>query len=170
MATVGAESPDERGADGEARRPDEARSAAAQVLGDDADSAGHPTWCEFDRPGVLGGVEHTSVLFEWRPTYMSDVAVTGWLRRVCYSDSSEETPVVVLQVDNPEQPGEIGMTTEDLASLVERLLVLRRTLPRVSLRGPLVSQRERETRPRDGVLGAQTPARINHRNAKAGHT
>jgi hypothetical protein len=125
---VGAASPDERGSNGGGRRPDEARSAAAQVLGDVAGSAGHPAWCEFDRPGVLGGVEHLSGLFEWRPTYMSEVAVTGWLRRVCYSDSTEETPVVVLQVDNPEQPGEIGMTVEDLASLAERLLVLRRTL------------------------------------------
>jgi hypothetical protein len=59
---------------------------------------------------------------------MSEVAVTGWLRRVSYSDSSGETPVVVLQVDNRERPGEIGMTAEDLASLAERLLVLRRTL------------------------------------------
>ncbi len=124
---MGAESTDERGADGGGRGPDEAGSAAAQVLGD-VGSAGHPAWCDFDRPGALGGVEHLSGLFEWRPTYMSEVAVTGWLRGVCYSDSTEETPVVVLQVDNAEQPGEIGMNAEDLASLAERLLVLRRTL------------------------------------------
>jgi hypothetical protein len=125
---VDAESPNERGADRGGRGPNEAGSAAAQVLRDEAGSAGHPKWCEFDRPGVLGGVEHLSEIFEWRPTYMSDVAVTGRLRRVRYSESSEETPVVLLQVDNPEQPGEIGMTAEDLASLAERLLVLRRTL------------------------------------------
>jgi hypothetical protein len=78
--------------------------------------------------GALGGVEHVSGPLEWRPTYMSDVAVTGWLRHDSYPDGSEETPVVVLQVDNPEQPGELGMTAEDLASLVERLLALRQTL------------------------------------------
>ena len=108
--------------------PDETGSAAAQAVGDEASTTGHPPWCQFEGPGALGGVEHLSGLFEWHPSYMSDVAVTAWLRRVSYSDSSEETPVVVLQVDNPEQPGEIGMTAEDLASLAERLLVLRRTL------------------------------------------
>jgi hypothetical protein len=106
--------------------PDEVGPVAAPVS-DDA-GPGHPSWCEFDGPGALGGVEHLSGLHEWRPTYMADVAVTSWLRRVTYADSSEETPVVVLQVDNPEQPGEIGMTAEDLAALAERLLVLRRTL------------------------------------------
>jgi hypothetical protein len=59
---------------------------------------------------------------------MSDVAVIGWLRHVSYPDGSEETPVVVLQVDNPEQPGEIGMTADDLASLADRLLALRQDL------------------------------------------
>jgi hypothetical protein len=107
--------------------PDEPGSTAARVLGEGA-APGHPTWCEFDGPGALGGVEHLSGLFEWRPSYMSEVAVTAWLRHVSYSDASEETPVVVLQVDNPEQPGEVGMTADDLASLAERLLVLRRTL------------------------------------------
>ena len=100
----------------------------AQVLGAAPDDTGHPAWCQFDRPGAVGGVEHVSRLFEWRPTYMPDVAVTGWLRHVSYQDSSEETPVVVLQVDNPEQPGEMGMSAEDLASLAEHLLALRRTL------------------------------------------
>jgi hypothetical protein len=107
--------------------PDEPGSTAARILGEGA-APGHPTWCEFDGPGALGGVEHLSGLFEWRPSYMSEIAVTAWLRHVSYSDASEETPVVVLQVDNPEQPGEVGMTADDLASLAERLLVLRRTL------------------------------------------
>lgn len=113
---------------GDSPGSDEPGPSAAQVLGEGADDARHPSWCQFDRPGAAGGVEHLSRLFEWRPTYMPEVAVTGWLRRVSYSDSSEETPVVVLQVDNPEQPGEVGMAAEDLASLAEHLLVLRRTL------------------------------------------
>ena len=45
-----------------------------------------------------------------------------------FVDHFEETPVVVLQVDNPDQPGEIGMTAEDLASLADRLLALRQDL------------------------------------------
>ena len=39
----------------------------------------------------------------------------GWLRRILYADGSEETPAVVLHVDNPEHPGEIALTGEDLA-------------------------------------------------------
>ena len=104
------------------------RSPAAGALDRATSPDRHPGWCQFDRPSALGGIEHVSGLVEWHPTYMSDVAVTGWLRSVSYSDGSEETPVVVLQVDNPEQPGEIGMTADDLASLAERLLMLRRTL------------------------------------------
>jgi hypothetical protein len=88
----------------------------------------HPVWCDVDHLGPLGGVEHVSGPLEWHPTYMSDVSVIGWLRHVSYADGSEETPVVVLQVDNPEQPGEIGMTAEDLASLADRLLALRQDL------------------------------------------
>ena len=107
---------------------DRTSSSAARALGTQASPERHPAWCQFDRPGALGGVEHVSGLFEWHPTYMPDVAVIAWLRRVSYSDGSEETPVIVLQVDNPEQPGEIGATADDLASLSERLMMLRRTL------------------------------------------
>ena len=102
--------------------------AAAQVLGQEATNQGHPTWCQFDAPGALGGVEHYSRLLHWRPTYLADVVVTGWLRRVRYADGSEETPAVVLEVDNPEHPGELALTAEDLGSLAEHLLALRRTL------------------------------------------
>ncbi len=109
--------------------PDEGGpSSAARAVDTEILPEHHPAWCQFDRPGALGGVEHVSRPIEWRPTYMSDVAVTGWLRHVSYPDGSEETPVVVLQVDNPELPGEIGMTVEDLASLAERLMKLRQTL------------------------------------------
>jgi hypothetical protein len=109
--------------------PDEGETTpAARALDTDSRPGAHPVWCEYDRPGALGGVEHVSGPLEWHPTYMSDVAVIGWLRHVSYPDGSEETPVVVLQVDNPEQPGEIGMTAEDLASLADRLLALRQDL------------------------------------------
>jgi len=106
---------------------DKGESQPARVLDTDSRRR-HPVWCKNDRPGALAGVEHVSGTLEWHPTYMSDVAVTGWLRHVSYLDGSEETPVVILQVDNPEQPGEIGMTVDDLASLAERLLALRQDL------------------------------------------
>ena len=51
--------------------------------------------------------------------------LTGGLRRVHYADGSEETPAVVLEVDNPENPGELALTGEDLGSLAEHLLALR---------------------------------------------
>jgi hypothetical protein len=99
--------------------------AAAQVLGQEMAHQTHPAWCEFDEPGPLGGTEHYSRLLHWRPTYLPDVVVTGWLRRVRYADGSEETPAVVLEVDNPEHPGEFALTGEDLGSLAEHLLALR---------------------------------------------
>jgi hypothetical protein len=99
--------------------------AAAQVLREEAADPSHPAWCEFDAPGDLGGVEHYSRLLHWRPTYLPDVVVTGWLRRIRYADGSEETPAVVLEVDNPENPGELPLTGEDLGSLAEQLLTLR---------------------------------------------
>jgi hypothetical protein len=102
--------------------------AAAEVLGEEAADPLHPAWCEFDAPGDLGGTEHYSRLLHWRPTYLSDVVVTGWLRRIRYADGSEETPAVVLQVDNPEHPGEIALTGDDLGALAEHLLALRATL------------------------------------------
>jgi hypothetical protein len=102
--------------------------SATQVLGQEGADQTHPTWCDFDAPGSLGGVEHYSRLLLWRPTYLPEVAVVGWLRRICYPDGSEETPAVVLQIENPEHPGEIALTGEDLASLAEHLLSLRGTL------------------------------------------
>jgi hypothetical protein len=101
---------------------------AAQVLGQEVADEGHRAWCEFHAPGALGGIEHYSRLLHWRPTYLADVVVTGWLRRVRYADGSEETPAVVLEVDNPEHPGELALTGEDLGSLAEHLLALRGAL------------------------------------------
>ena len=94
----------------------------------EAMSGAHPAWCQFDAPGALGGIEHSSRLLPWSPTYLSEVAVIGWLRHACYDDGSEETPAVALHIDNPEHPGEIALTGEDLASLAEHLLSLRRAL------------------------------------------
>ncbi|MFC5062984.1 hypothetical protein [Actinomycetospora atypica] len=101
---------------------------AARPVDHETDDRTHPPWCEFHAAGPVGGVEHYSRLLHWRPTYMSDVVVTGWLRRIRYADGSEETPTVVLEVDNAEHPGEIALSGEDLGSLAEHLLTLRGTL------------------------------------------
>lgn len=103
-------------------------AGAAQLLGQEFADQLHPHWCEFDTPGPLGGVEHCSRILDWRPTYLSDVVVTGWLRRVRYADGTEETPAVVLEIDSPEHPGEIALSGDDLGSLAEHLQALRATL------------------------------------------
>src|SRR5690349_8858429 len=82
---------------------------AAPVLGQEMEGRSHPAWCEFDAPGPVGGTEHCSRLLHWRPDYLPDVVVTGWLRGVRYADGSEETPAVVLEIDNPEHPGEVAL-------------------------------------------------------------
>jgi hypothetical protein len=104
---------------------DERSGGAAQLVGPEVAQQAHPAWCDFDAPGALGGVEHYSRLFVWRSSYLSEVVVVGWLRRICYADGGEETPAVVLQVDNPDHPGEIALAAEDLDSLAEHLLSLR---------------------------------------------
>ena len=103
---------------------DRRAGGAAQLLGL-AGAHAHPAWCDFDAPGALGGVEHYSRFLQWRPSYLSEVVVIGWLRRIRYADGGEETPAVVLHVDNPDHPGEIALTEEDLSSLAEHLLSLR---------------------------------------------
>lgn len=102
--------------------------AAAQVAAREPTDDVHPPWCDFDAAGALGGVEHYSRLLLWRPSYLSDVVVLGWLRRICYPDGNEETPAVVLQIHNPEHPDELALNGDDLASLAEHLLSLRGTL------------------------------------------
>ena len=83
---------------------------------------------EFDGLTELGGTEHLTALLEWRPSYQHEVAVVGWLRHVSYGDGSEDTPAAVLRIENPEDPGEIAMTADDLVALAERLLDLHRVL------------------------------------------
>lgn len=83
---------------------------------------------DLDALSELGGTEHLSALLEWRPSYQHEVAVVGWLRHVSYGDGSEDTPAAVLRIENPEDPGEIAMTADDLAALAERLLDLHRAL------------------------------------------
>ena len=102
--------------------------APAPALEEEAGTRAHPAWCQFDASGALGGIEHSSRLLPWSPTYLSEVAVIGWLRHACYDDGSEETPAVVLYIDNADHPGEIALTGEDLASLAEHLLTMRRSL------------------------------------------
>lgn len=114
---------------GQIPRSDNMRSAPpAPALDQEAGRRAHPAWCHFDAAGPLGGIEHSSRLLPWSPTYMAEVAVIGWLRHDCYDDGSEETPAVVLHIDNSENPGEIALTGDDLASLAEHLLSLRRDL------------------------------------------
>jgi len=92
------------------------------------DDGGHPGWCQFDVPGEVGGTEHVSRLHQWSPRYQHEAALTGWVRQVSYPDGSAETPAAVLRIDNPDQPGELAMSAEDLAACAERLLRLRDAL------------------------------------------
>ena len=104
------------------------RVTVAPAMGPEAREQPHPTWCQFDAPGGLGGVEHCSRLLVWRATYHREVVVLAWLRHVRFADGQEETPAVVLQIDNPEHAGEIALSEEDLAFLAEHLQSLRRAL------------------------------------------
>ncbi|HSK57766.1 MAG TPA: hypothetical protein VK935_01810 [Actinomycetospora sp.] len=91
-------------------------------------AAGH--WC--DRPGGEGGPgesDHGAEVLEWRSGYQHEVAVVARLRHVSCPDGCEETPAVVLRIDNADQAGEIAMTAEDLSSMVSGLLGLRAMLP-----------------------------------------
>lgn len=73
--------------------------------------------------------DHGAEVLEWRPGYQHEVAVVARLRHVCCPGGCEETPAVVLRIDNADHAGEIAMTAEDLSSMVNGLIGLRDLLP-----------------------------------------
>jgi hypothetical protein len=74
------------------------------------------------------GGDHGASAPEWRPTYQHEVAVRARLRHVSCPSGCEETPAVVLRVDNADNAGEIAMTAGDLSSVIDHLLGLRGAL------------------------------------------
>ena len=76
-----------------------------------------------------GESDHGAEVMEWRPRYQHEVVVVARLRHVRCPRGCEETPAVVLRIDNADHAGEIAMTAEDLSSMVSGLLDLRAMLP-----------------------------------------
>jgi hypothetical protein len=74
--------------------------------------------------------DHGAEVLEWRPDYQHEVAVVARVRHVCCPGGCEETPAVVLRIDNADHAGEIAMSAEDLSSMVSGLIDLRAMLPR----------------------------------------
>lgn len=73
--------------------------------------------------------DHGAEVLEWRSGYQHEVAVVASVRHVCCPGGCEETPAVVLRIDNADHAGEIAMTAEDLSSMVDGLIGLRALLP-----------------------------------------
>ena len=73
--------------------------------------------------------DHGAEVMEWRPRYQHEVVVVARLRHVRCPRGCEETPAVVLRIDNADHAGEIAMTADDLSSMVSGLLDLRAMLP-----------------------------------------
>jgi hypothetical protein len=73
--------------------------------------------------------DHGAEVLEWRPGYQHEVVVVARLRHVCCPSGCEETPAVVLRIDNADHAGEIAMTAEDLSSMVSGLIDLGALLP-----------------------------------------
>ncbi|MDF2975367.1 MAG: hypothetical protein K0S40_95 [Actinomycetospora sp.] len=68
--------------------------------------------------------DHGAEVLEWRPGYQHEVVVVASVRHVCCPGGCEETPAVVLRIDNPDHAGEIAMTAEDLSGMVDGLIGL----------------------------------------------
>lgn len=81
-----------------------------------------------DGDGDLGGSDHGADVTVWHPVYQHEVTVVARLRHVSCPDGCEETPAVVLRIDNADNPGEIAMTADDVSALIEGLVALRRSL------------------------------------------
>jgi hypothetical protein len=75
-----------------------------------------------------GEGDHGAEVLEWHPGYQHEVAVVARLRHVACPGGCEETPAVVLRVDNADHAGEVAMTADDLSSMVSGLLGLRHAL------------------------------------------
>jgi hypothetical protein len=81
-----------------------------------------------DGDGDLGGSDHGADVTVWHPAYQHEVTVVARLRHVSCPAGCDETPAVVLRVDNADNPGEIAMTADDVSALIEGLVALRRSL------------------------------------------
>jgi hypothetical protein len=81
-----------------------------------------------DGSGDLVGSDHGVDVTTWRPAYQHEVALVARLRHVACPDGCEETPAVVLRIDNADNPGEIAMTADDVSAVIESLVALRRSL------------------------------------------
>lgn len=90
-------------------------------------SPGH-RWQAASGEGESGEGDHGAEVLEWHPGYQHEVAVVARLRHVACPGGCEETPAVVLRIDNADHSGEIAMTAEDLSSMVSGLLGLRHAL------------------------------------------
>jgi hypothetical protein len=102
-------------------------------------AAGH-WWNRTGGEDGPGESDHGAEVLEWRSGYQHEVAVVAHLRHVSCPGGCEETPAVVLRIDNADHAGEIAMTAEDLSSMVSGLIGLRDLLP-----------------PHRGVPAARTP-------------
>jgi hypothetical protein len=91
-----------------------------------------------DGDGDLIGSDHGADVTVWHPVYQHEVAVVARLRHVSCPDGCDETPAVVLRIDNADDPGEIAMTADDVSAMIEGLVDLRRSL--------LAASRERSDR------------------------
>jgi hypothetical protein len=85
-------------------------------------------WRRADTDGDLGGSDHGSDVTAWHPVYQHESAVVARLRHVACPEWCQETPALVLRIDNVDQPGEIAMTADDVSAMIEGLLGLRRAL------------------------------------------
>jgi hypothetical protein len=93
-----------------------------------ATTAGH-WWNRSGGEGGPGESDHGAEVLEWRSGYQHEVAVVAHLRHVSCPGGCEETPAVVLRIDDADPAGEIAMTAEDLSSMVRALIGLRGLLP-----------------------------------------
>ncbi|WP_433786748.1 hypothetical protein ACQPX6_08090 [Actinomycetospora sp. CA-101289] len=96
-------------------------------LRDVTTASGH-RWHQASGEGGSGEGDHGAEVLEWHPGYQHEVAVVARLRHVACPGGCEETPAVVLRIDNADHAGEIAMTAEDLSSMVNGLLGLRHAL------------------------------------------
>jgi hypothetical protein len=85
-------------------------------------------WSRFDGVDDQSGSDHGMDVTAWHPAYQHEVAVVARLRHVSCPDDCEETPAVVLRIDNADNPGEIAMTADDVSAMIEGLVGLRRSL------------------------------------------
>ena len=81
-----------------------------------------------DGHGDPSGSDHGAEVTVWHPAYQHEVAVVARLRHVSCPDGCEETPAVVLRIDNTDNPGEIAMAADDVSAMIEGLIGLRRSL------------------------------------------